>query len=160
MKQQDAIALLKADHKTVKALFAEAEGLSDRAKMQLKKLGDRICAELTIHEQIETDLLYRPALERAGRDFKEERELLFESLTEQETAKHLIEELQATEAGDETYKPKLNVLKEMVLHHATEEERELWPGLREIFDEDELVEIGARIKAMKERATRGASVSG
>ncbi len=110
MKQQDAIALLKADHKTVKALFKQTEELSDRAKSQRQKLGEQICKELTIHTQIEEQILYPRTKERAGKKKnKEESDLVLESYEEHAIAKHVIADLRAIDGSDESYKPKLKV---------------------------------------------------
>jgi len=51
----DAIALLVADHKAVKALFQAFEKLQERedADDEKKELVDRICSELTVHTTIE-----------------------------------------------------------------------------------------------------------
>jgi hemerythrin superfamily protein len=151
MKQQDAIALLKADHKTVKGLFKETEELSDRAKAQLKRLGDQICAELTVHAQIEEQIFYPAVKERTGRSHKEERDLVLESVEEHALVKHVIKDLQAIGADDESYKPKVKVLKEIVEDHVKEEERDLFPGVREMMSEDELLQLGERMSQLKEQ---------
>jgi hemerythrin superfamily protein len=154
MKQQDAIALLKADHKTVKGLFKETEELSDRAKAQLKRLGDQICAELTVHAQIEEQIFYPAVKERTGRNHKEERDLVLESVEEHALVKHVIKDLQAIGPDDESYKPKVKVLKEIVEDHVKEEERELFPGVREMMSEEELVQLGERMSQLKEQLQR------
>lgn len=151
MKQHDAIALLKADHKAVKALFAETEELSDRAKGQLKRLGDHICAELTVHAQIEEQIFYPAVKERAGRNHRDERDLVLESVEEHALVKHVVSDLRGLDAGDESYKPKLKVLKEIVEQHVKEEEREMFPGVRELMDEEELIELGQQLQQMKVR---------
>lgn len=156
MKEQDAIALLKADHKTVKALFKEAEGLSDRAKTQLKKLGDQICKELTVHAKIEEQIFYPAVKEATGRNHKEERDMVLEAVEEHALVKHVIADLEAIDASDETYKPKLKVLTEIVEDHVKEEERELFPGVREMIDEDELLDLGRRMAELKEQLARAA----
>lgn len=43
--QIDAIDLLTQDHKNVKALFEQYEGLSDRSRASKKKLATQICLE-------------------------------------------------------------------------------------------------------------------
>lgn len=149
MKQQDAIALLKADHKTVKGLFKDAEALSDRATTELKRLGDQICNELTVHAQIEEQVFYPAVREHAQRGHKEERELVLESYEEHSLAKKVIGELQDLDATDESYRPKLHVLQELVETHIKEEERALFPATREMIDEDELVDLGRRMAEMK-----------
>ncbi len=154
MKQQDAIALLKADHKTVKDLFKQSEELSDRAKAQLQKLGDQICKELTIHTQIEEQVLYPRTKERAGKKRKEESDLVLESYEEHIVAKHVIRDLRAIDTSDESYKPKLKVLKELIEAHVKEEEKEMFPGLKDMFDQEELVQMGQQMLALKTQLQR------
>jgi hemerythrin superfamily protein len=149
MKQHDAIALLKADHKTVRGMFKETEELSERAKMQLKRLGDQICRELTIHTEIEEQIFYPAVRERTQRGHKDERELVLESYEEHALAKHVISELRGMDGTDEAYRPKLKVLMELVDTHIKEEERELFPGVKQMMDEDELMELGQRMMEMK-----------
>jgi hypothetical protein len=48
-KKQDAIALLKADHRTVEALFEKYE----TARSKKADIAKQICMELTIHTMIE-----------------------------------------------------------------------------------------------------------
>ncbi|HZV67436.1 MAG TPA: hemerythrin domain-containing protein, partial [Telluria sp.] len=66
-QSKDAIALLKADHKEVKALFAKFDGLSDRSKVSKKAVADRICEALTVHTRIEEEIFY-PAVRKAIKD--------------------------------------------------------------------------------------------
>ncbi|MDB5092340.1 MAG: hemerythrin [Candidatus Eremiobacteraeota bacterium] len=151
MKQQDAIALLKADHKKVKGLFAETDDLSDRATTQLKRIGDQVCQELTVHAEIEETLFYPAVKDRTQRGHKEERDLVLESYEEHSLVKKIISDLEAIDASDESYRPKLKVLREMVEQHVKEEERELFPGARELLNEDELMELGMRMTELKNK---------
>ncbi len=151
MKQQDAIALLKADHKAVKELFKQVEETSERAKAQLQRLGDQICAELTVHTQIEEEVFYPAVQERTQRGHKEEKDMVLEAYEEHAAAKKVIEDVRATEPGDDSYKPKIKTLSEMIDHHVKEEEHELFPSVKELFDEDELVELGQRLSELKTR---------
>ena len=151
MKQQDAIALLKADHKKVKGLFAETDDLSDRATTQLKRIGDQVCQELTVHAEIEETIFYPAVKERAQRGHKEERDLVLESYEEHSLVNKIIGDLEAIDATDESYRPKLKVLREMVEQHVKEEERELFPGARELLDENELTDLGMRMTELKNK---------
>jgi hemerythrin superfamily protein len=151
MKQQDAIALLKADHKKVKGLFAETDDLSDRATTQLKRIGDQICQELTVHAEIEETIFYPAVKDRTQRGHKEERDLVLESYEEHSLVKKIISDLEAIDASDESYRPKLKVLREIVEQHVKEEERELFPGARELLNEDELIDLGMRMTELKNK---------
>lgn len=146
----DAIKLLKEDHKKVKALFEEVEGLGERASTQRKNLFQKIDQELTLHSKIEETLFYPEFKKRA--ENSEERDEVLEAYEEHGVVKVMIGELEDLDPKDEKYKPKLTVLKELVLHHVKEEEGELFPMARELFEPDELNRIGDRIVAAKEKA--------
>lgn len=144
----DALKLLKEDHKKVKTLFGEVEELGDRASTQRSKLFQQIDRELTVHSKIEETIFY-PEFRKRAQD-SEEREEVLEAYEEHNIVKTLIGELENLDPKDETYKPKLSVLKEMVNHHVKEEEGTMFKMAREIFDKEELDEIGERLMEAKE----------
>ncbi len=110
----DAIALLKADHRTVEELFEKFEGAKgDGAK---EKIARQICLELTVHAQIEEEIFY-PACEG-----KIEEDLLKEAYVEHDGAKVLIAEIEAGGPDDDYYDAKVKVLSEQIEHHVEEEE--------------------------------------
>jgi hemerythrin superfamily protein len=116
-KPKDAVALLKADHRTVEDLFAQFEKARGDGRKQ--ELATEICAELSIHAQIEEEIFY-PACEG-----KVEEELLKEAYVEHDGAKVLIAEIMAGEPSDEFYDAKVKVLQEQIEHHVQEEEMRL-----------------------------------
>lgn len=111
----DAVALLKADHRKVEALFEKFE--SARGDGRKKALAEEICRELTIHSRIEEDIFY-PACEGAV-----EEDLLKEAYVEHDSAKVLIAQIEAGGPDDEFYEAKVKVLSEMIEHHVEEEEK-------------------------------------
>ena len=113
----DAIALLKADHRTVEDLFEQFENASGDAKKQ--ELALQICAELTVHAKIEEEIFY-PACEG-----KVEDELMREAYVEHDGAKVLIAEIESGKPSDEYYNAKVKVLQEQIEHHVEEEEQRL-----------------------------------
>ena len=124
---QDAIALLIEDHKKVQKLFKEFERVKEEEedeelKQQLVTL---ICAELTIHTQIEEEIFYP-----AARDAMDEQDLLDEAEVEHASAKTLIAQLSSMEVGDDLYDAKVIVLGEYIDHHIKEEHDELFPKVR------------------------------
>jgi len=116
-KAKDAIALLKEDHRTVEELFAQFEKASGDGRKQ--KLATEICAELSIHAQIEEEIFY-PACEG-----KIEEDLLREAYVEHDGAKVLIAEIMTGEPSDEFYDAKVKVLQEQIEHHVEEEEKRM-----------------------------------
>lgn len=111
----DAVALLKADHRAVEALFAQFEKASDKAKK--KSIAEQICLALTVHAQIEEDIFY-PACKGAV-----EEALLEEAYVEHDAAKVLIAEIEAGGPGEDFYDAKVKVLSEEIAHHVEEEEK-------------------------------------
>ena len=114
-KSQDAIALLKNDHREVEELFEQFEKAKGDGRKE--KLALQICKELTIHTMLEEEIFY-PACEG-----KVEEDLLKESFVEHDAAKVLIAEIEAGEPSDEFFDSKVKVLKEEIEHHVEEEER-------------------------------------
>ena len=113
--KQDAVALLKADHRTVEDLFEKFEGAKgDGAK---QKIALQICMELTVHAKIEEEIFY-PAC-RGGI----EEDLLNEAYVEHDGAKTLINEIEAGSLDDAFYEAKVKVLSEEIEHHVEEEEK-------------------------------------
>jgi hypothetical protein len=113
--EPDAIALLKADHRTVEELFEKFEAASGDGRK--KALAEQICLELSVHARIEEDIFY-PACEGAI-----EEDLLKEAYVEHDGAKVLIAEIEAGGPDDEFYDAKVKVLSEMIEHHVEEEEK-------------------------------------
>ena len=114
-KSQDAIALLKQDHRDVEKLFKDFEAAKGDGRKG--KLARQICLELTVHSMIEEEIFY-PACEGAV-----EEDGLKEAYVEHDAAKLLIAEIEANEAGDdEYYDSKVKVLQEEIEHHVEEEE--------------------------------------
>ena len=116
-KSQDAIALLKEDHRKVEDLFEQFEKAKGDGRKQ--KLALEICKELTIHTIIEEEIFY-PSVEG-----KVDEDLLKESFVEHDAAKVLIAEIEAGEPSDEFYDAKVKVLMEEIEHHVEAEGRAL-----------------------------------
>ena len=116
-KQQDAVALLKADHRAVEELFSKFEGASGDDKKQ--RIAEQICLELSVHAKIEEEIFY-PACEG-----KVEEDLLKEAYVEHDGAKVLISEILAGGPNDEYYDSKVKVLQEQIEHHVEEEEKRM-----------------------------------
>lgn len=114
---QDAVALLKADHREVEALFEKFEKASGNGSKQ--KIALNICKALTVHAQIEEEIFY-PACEG-----KIEEDVLKEAYVEHDGAKVLIAEIEKGGPDDEYYDAKVKVLSEQIEHHVGEEEQRL-----------------------------------
>lgn len=116
-KTQDAVALLKADHRKVEDLFADFEKATGAKTKQ--KLAEQICMELKIHTIIEEEIFY-PACEG-----KVEEDLLTEAYVEHDAAKVLIADIEEGSPDEQFYDAKVKVLKEEIEHHVEEEEKRM-----------------------------------
>ena len=122
-KSQDAIALLKEDHRAVEKLFKDFEGAKGDGRKE--RLARQICLQLTVHTKIEEEIFY-PACEG-----KIEEDLLKEAYVEHDSAKLLIAEIEAGSGqSDDFFDAKVQVLSEQIEHHVKEEEGELFPQVR------------------------------
>lgn len=140
-KAQDATALLRADHKLVSELFAGYEKATSKSRK--KELVAQICAELSLHAQVEEEIFY-PAVKAALKD----RELVPEATVEHATLKDLIDQVEGIDPDGEMFEARIKVLSEYVKHHVAEEQNELFPKARS--SDLDMRELGERIAARKE----------
>ena len=139
----DVLQILKDEHDQAKALFTQLEQAQGQRASQLwTELSDH----LTLHEELEEKLFY-PQLkqEPAARD------LVLEGYQEHHVMDVLIEEMSELQPGDETWQPKLKVLQENAEHHIEEEESELFPKVRTIWDAERRQQLGRQWQEEKQR---------
>jgi hemerythrin superfamily protein len=150
---QDAVTLLKADHRKVEGLFKKAEKAKGAAK---EKLVEQICNELIIHTTLEEEIFY-PACR--SEDVEEDK--MDEAQVEHDGAKVLINELMDAGAASAMYDAKVKVLSEYIKHHVKEEEQ----PRKGVFAEAkrkgvDVVALGARMKARKQELMQQAEEEG
>ena len=137
---QDAIALLKADHRQVEEWFAQFEkARTDDRKLEL---ATDICNALTVHTTIEEEIFY-PAARGAIRD----EDLMDEADVEHEGAKNLIAQLRSASPGGDHYDAKVTVLGENIKHHVKEEHGEMFPKIKK--SKLDTKALGAQMMARK-----------
>jgi len=149
VRVRKATALLKEDHQKVKKLFAQIEKLDASRETDKGWIFDQIRKELTVHAQIEEEIFY-PAVERA--EDEEAAELVSEAHEEHRIVKTLLDELSTLRPADTRFDAKIKVLKENVLHHAEEEQDEIFP----VFDQLERAErerVSELLQARKRELT-------
>jgi hemerythrin superfamily protein len=114
-KSQDAITLLKQDHREAEKLFKQFEEAKGEGRKE--KLARQICLALSVHFQLEEQIFY-PACE--GTVDEDE---LKEGYVEHDAAKLMVAEIEAKDgADDEYFDTKVHVLQEEIEHHIKEEE--------------------------------------
>ncbi|MGH8300793.1 MAG: hemerythrin domain-containing protein [Steroidobacteraceae bacterium] len=136
-----AVKLLKQDHRAVAEALEEFQSAQHEEK---QAIAQRICKMLTVHAQIEEELLYPAARDALDSD---DAHLVAEAHVEHSSVKDLIQQIEQREELDEEYEAKVEVMGEYVKHHVSEEESELFPKLeRSSLDLDAL---GERLEERK-----------
>ena len=146
-KTKDAITLLEEDHATVRKLLSELE----KATRSVKKREDlltRIAQEVRVHAALEEEIFY-PAFHAAVRT-KEDGKLFYEATEEHGLVDLVLPALEETDPSTEEFAAKAKVLKDLIEHHAEEEEKEMLPRSRKLLGRERLVELGEELEQRKE----------
>ncbi len=131
-----ATTLLAQQHKKVRALFKRLEsGRSDPAAT-LEELAN----DLVAHMAIEHEIFY-PAVVALDPS------MVAESLEEHSLGELALKRLLATSPEDESFKARVTATKELIEHHAEEEEEDLFPKVEKKLGEERLEALGKQMKA-------------
>jgi hemerythrin-like domain-containing protein len=144
----DALTLLKADHEAVEAKFARFETLGPRAWKSKAAVVADVIEALSMHAAIEEQVLYPAVRDRMA----DEEGQVLEALEEHHVVKWTLSELDGMSPDHERFDAKFTVLIENVRHHVKEEERELFPQVRQAFTRAELADLGDALRQAKETA--------
>jgi hemerythrin-like domain-containing protein len=145
----NAITLLKEDHDKVKELLTQLEDTTTRAVKSRQELLEKIVKELKVHTQIEEDVFY-PAF-KAAAEKAEQREMYFEANEEHRLVDFEIPRIQKTDPSTDDFSAHAKVLKELVEHHADEEEKSMFPMAKKLLTKEELEEIGILMEEEKKK---------
>jgi hemerythrin superfamily protein len=145
----NAIALLKRQHREVAELFKHLHNA--RTAQERAQVFALIADDLAVHAAIEEQHFYPSVKKRAT----EER--LLESAEEHLQIKRMIADLLRLDADDGTYLAKVKVLEDDVDRHVEEEEDELFPTVRKLLGEDELVALAEAMQDTESELKGGGS---
>jgi hemerythrin-like domain-containing protein len=144
----DAIEMLKADHRRVRALFRRYDETDDQAMRQ--GIVAELFVEIELHTQLEETVFY-PAF--ADETNQEGQDLVAASLEDHEDIDVLVEELRGLEANPEAFAVKFQELRVKVEQHVQEEESQMFPQAEQALEEqledlrDEMQEIKEHLLA-------------
>ena len=144
---QDAVALLKEDHEKMRDLLAELEEAAGKDGESAGQLVETIQNELKVHTTIEEEIFY-PAFRDAANK-KDDSKLYYEAVEEHHVVDMVLPELDADGGGSPEFAAKAKVLKDLVEHHADEEEKEMFPRAKKLFEKEELMSLGERLRQRK-----------
>jgi hemerythrin-like domain-containing protein len=143
-----AIELLEADHEKVRELLSQLVESTSRAEKKRRELLAKIEQELHVHTHIEEEIFY-PAFKAAGNS--EHKKMYFEAMEEHRAVDELVlPDLKKTDPTSEKFSGRAKVLKELIEHHADEEEDEMFKLARKSMSREELQELGEKMEARKQ----------
>jgi hemerythrin-like domain-containing protein len=141
----DALSLLKEDHDKVKKMLQELDSTTERGVKMRQQLFTKVKQELQVHEAIEEEIFY-PAL----KDHPKTKEIALEAYEEHHVVDMVMAEIEGVAFDDEVWGAKFTVMKENLEHHIEEEEGEMFTQAKQVFDEDELAQLGESMAARKQ----------
>lgn len=140
--EMKATRLVKQQHDKTRKLFAQLQrAKEDRRAEIMTELADGLAAHMMIEEQI-----FYPA----ARQVVEDLVLMDAALLEHDGAKMSLRRMLTDEQM--LFEAKVKVLRDLVEHHASQEEEMLLPMLEEAMEEAELKDLGLRMKTAYEEA--------
>lgn len=153
----NAIDILLSDHEKVKSILAQLSASTDKAVKKRTELLDKLEMEITIHTQLEEDILY-PAFKAAGG--KEQAQMYYEAKEEHRTVDSLVlPDLKKTDPTTPEFAGRFKVVKELLEHHIEEEETDMFPQAKKLLGKSKLDELGEQMLAMKASLKKSLSAS-
>lgn len=153
----NAIDMLIEDHERVKDLLTRLAESTERAVKTRTELLQKLEMEVTIHTELEEQILY-PAYKEAGG--KEELKMYYEAKEEHRAVDSLVlPDLKATDPSTVQFSGRVKVCKELLEHHIEEEESEMFPQARELFDKARLEEMGEQMATLRNRLKKELSAA-
>lgn len=140
-RRTSAIDLLVADHRRLRTVLGRLERATTRDRRT--DLLARTKQLIVPHVEGEEAVFY-PAFREVAKT-KADRGLFFEAHEEHHLVAVVIEELEGAVSDGEVFAAKAKVLKELVEHHAEEEEKQMFPRARKLLGAEALNDLGARL---------------
>jgi hemerythrin superfamily protein len=148
-RSQDAIALLKSDHAHVKELLSKLQSDRNSKESLLKEIEN----EVKVHTQVEEEIFY-PAF-RDSIPSEADMHLYFEAVEEHHVVDLVLDEIGHMDTDSVKFDAKAKVLKDLIEHHASEEEKQMFPKARKTLGTDELRNLGEQIENRKQALSAG-----
>ena len=142
----DAIKMLKQQHREVDDLFAQFDVADSRARRRL--IFNEIADALAVHATIEERHFY-PGVKK-----RQTEGILLASVEDHLEIKRVLADLLQMDPDDDSFEAKVRTLRQDVQHHVEEEEENLFPKVRQLFDDEALEAIGSAMDDTEEELRR------
>jgi hemerythrin superfamily protein len=136
----DPFALLIADHREISGLLDDmaSQGPDSTARRSASFL--MLKRKLAKHAMAEEDVVY-PILHNQGQDGPESKHLY----DEHADMKILLFELEQCLMSGDDWSGQVHKLRDLIMHHVEEEERDVFPRLRQMLDEKRTTKMSGQI---------------
>ena len=149
-EQRDVIEILSEDHREVEAMFTELETLmktrSGSDDELRKDLAEQITIELVRHSVAEEVAVYPQVKSKVSEEEAER------AKQEHAEAEKTLKALEKLDPDDPSFEQEMRKLMSEIREHVAEEEGEMFPHMREIMTQEELVDLGKRVETIKAMA--------
>jgi hemerythrin superfamily protein len=139
------IDVLVRDHRAVEELFAEFERLPPDAHDRRKTISEQVVIELVRHAIAEEMYVYpaiREHLPNGG-------EIAEHEISEHSEAEVTMKRIEKYEHDDPKLDTEMRQLMQVIRHHVTDEEGDVFPRLAAALDRAELEKLGQQVEAAK-----------
>lgn len=130
----DVLQEIKDEHQGFKELITQ---IKDSKSIERKKLFGNLHSDIYGHHMAEELVLFPDVKENSG---EAGNSIVLEMVEEHNLLTYQLSVIQKTPLDDETWEPKLEVLKEVLNHHIEEEERELLSLAKKVLERQALVD--------------------
>jgi len=145
--ETDILDTLKKEHDEVKALLSDLEGAETPGER--RALVQKIKAALVPHTKAEEKVVYDAVIALRDKDAQTDGH---EGYLEHEWASKTLQRLASiSNATSPEHKAAGKVLKELVEHHISEEERNIWSDVKKNFSVEDRVDMNVAFEAAKSR---------
>ena len=157
MATRNILKTLQTEHDTVRALFEELNGTTDRAEKTRAQLLADIEANLLPHAKWEESVFYPAFRERADREgVKAHSEAVLEHKSVENV---VIPSVKEAEFTTPEFAGRAKVFGEQIEHHAKEEEKTMFKMAREMFSAEERAQLDEEYEAWKRSPAADSAVA-
>jgi len=149
----DPITQLTEEHVTFRTALKKLEDPHGASGTRASRFAE-VAHLLAVHSAGEEEVIY-PQLQSLADDVDDEG-MIAHAFEEHHLVDVLVDEIRGMDAEDPAWTAKVHVLRESLEHHIEEEQEELFPKLREAFDDEEMAELGDEMAEARAEAERWA----
>jgi hemerythrin superfamily protein len=149
-QQQDVIEILTEDHREVEEMFTELERLMaagpDADQERRRVVVDQVTIELVRHAVAEEVAVYPAVKDKVSAEEAER------AKREHAEAEETMKRLERLDPDDASFDDEIRVLMAEIRAHVAEEEGQMFPHMRQVMTQEELVGLGKKVESIKKMA--------